>query len=294
MNFKAIYDEYKQKTESFLQSVLERPLIEPCYFKELPESVAYSLTAGGKRLRPVMLIAACVMAGGTVEEAIPFASAMEMIHTSSLIHDDLPAMDDDDLRRGRPTNHKVYGEATAILAGDALLVLPFEIMAEATKNEKHAKAMKIIAQNAGICGMFGGQQVDLNYEGKKGSEEVIVQLNRLKTGALFRAAVCAGIVLGGGGEKELEAGFEFGEKIGLAFQLVDDLLDNDPEADTGKTKGSDVESDKSTYLSVYGEEKCRKMIEDCTRQGEEVLKNAFGDKAEFLLELARQMENRKN
>ncbi|MBQ7040097.1 MAG: polyprenyl synthetase family protein [Clostridia bacterium] len=294
MSFEAVFNQYRKETESFLESVLARPLPEPCYFKELPESVKYSLTAGGKRLRPVMLIASCVMAGGTVEEALPFAAAMEMIHTSSLIHDDLPAMDDDDLRRGRPTNHKVFGEATAILAGDALLVLPFEIMAEATKSEKQAKAMKIIAQNAGICGMFGGQQIDLNYEGKKGSEEVIVQLNRLKTGALFRAAVCAGIVLGGGGEKELEAGIEFGEKIGLAFQLVDDLLDNDPEANTGKTKGSDIESDKSTYLSVYGEEKCREMIKACTEQGEKVLKDAFGDKAEFLIDLAKQMEIRKN
>lgn len=294
MNFKAVFDEYRKATEEFLNSVLERPLPEPCYFKELTESVKYSLTAGGKRLRPVMLIASCVMAGGTVKEALPFAAAMEMIHTSSLIHDDLPAMDDDDLRRGRPTNHKVFGEATAILAGDALLVLPFEIMSEAICDKKQASAMKIIAQNAGICGMFGGQQIDLNYEGKKASEEVIVQLNRLKTGALFRAAVCAGIVLGGGGEKELEAGIEFGEKIGLAFQLVDDLLDNDPEADTGKTKGSDIESDKSTYLSVYGEEKCRQMIKECTERGEEVLKDAFGDKAEFLIELAKQMEVRKN
>lgn len=294
MNFNAICEEYRQKTESFLESVLKRELPEPCYFKKLTESVEYSLTAGGKRLRPIMLIASCVMAGGTVEDALPFAAALEMIHTSSLIHDDLPSMDDDDLRRGRPTNHKVFGEATAILAGDALLVLPFEIMAEATKCEKQAKAMKIIAQNAGISGMFGGQQIDLEYEGKKGSEEVIVQLNRLKTGALFRAAVCAGIVLGGGGEKELSAGYEFGEKIGLAFQLVDDLLDNDPEADTGKTKGSDIESEKSTYLSVYGEEKCKQLIKECTEQGEEILKNAFGDKAEFLTELAKRMEIRKN
>lgn len=294
MNFKATYDEYKVAAENFINEVLNRKLPEPCYFKKLPEAVSYSLTAGGKRLRPVMLIAACVMAGGTVEEALPFAAAMEMIHTSSLIHDDLPAMDDDDLRRGRPTNHKVYGEATAILAGDALLVLPFEIMAEATTCEKQAKAMKIIAQNAGICGMFGGQQIDLEYEGKKASEEIIVQLNRLKTGALFRAAVCAGIVLGGGGEKELCAGVEFGEKIGLAFQLVDDLLDDDPEADTGKTKGSDAQSEKSTYLSVYGEEKCRQMIRDCTLQGEKILKETFGDKSEFLITLAEQMQTRKN
>lgn len=294
MNFNAICEEYRQKTEEFLVDVLNRQMLSPCYFKKLTESVEYSLTAGGKRLRPIMLIASCVMAGGTVEDALPFAAALEMIHTSSLIHDDLPSMDNDDLRRGRPTNHKVFGEATAILAGDALLVLPFEIMAEATKCEKQAKAMKIIAQNAGISGMFGGQQIDLEYEGKKGSEEVIVQLNRLKTGALFRAAVCAGISLGGGGEKELLAGYEFGEKIGLAFQLVDDLLDNDPDADTGKTKGSDIESEKSTYLSVYGEEKCRMLIKECTEQGEKILKNTFGDKAEFLTELAKRMEIRKN
>lgn len=294
MDFSTSFENYKRETEKFLDKVVNRQLPEPCFFKELVESVKYSLEAGGKRLRPVMLLSACEMAGGTIEEAVPFAAAMEMIHTSSLIHDDLPAMDNDDLRRGKPTNHKVFGEATAILAGDALLVLPFEIMLENSSKLKHINAMKIIATNAGICGMFGGQQIDLNYEGKQASAEIIIQLNRLKTGALFRAAICAGIALGGGSESDLKAGYECGEYIGLAFQLVDDLLDNDPDADTGKTKGSDIACDKSTYLSLYGEEKCRKLIDECTEKAEKILKDTFGDKAEFLITLVKQMKDRKN
>ena len=293
MNFDLEFERYKQLTEEYLDEILARPFPDPCYFKVLKDSVEYSLKAGGKRLRPVMLLAACEMAGGRAEDALPFAAALEMIHTSSLIHDDLPAMDNDDLRRGRPTNHKVYGEATAILAGDALLVLPFEIMAESVKTKREADAIKIIAQNAGICGMFGGQQIDLSYEGKQADEEIIVQLNRLKTGALFTASVCAGITLGDGDKAKISAGMEYGENFGLAFQLVDDLLDNDPDADTGKTKGSDVASDKSTYLSVYGEEKCRKLIKDCTEKAEKALLSEFGEKAEFLISLAKNMEQRK-
>lgn len=292
LNFSEKIEQYRQRTEQYLADIVQKNKRENCYYGALTEAVEYSLMAGGKRLRPVMLLAACEMAGGSIEDALPFAAAMEMIHTSSLIHDDLPAMDDDDLRRGRATNHKVFGEATAILAGDALLVLPFEIMAKSVKTEKQARAMALIAENAGIHGMFGGQQIDLAYEGKQADEAVIVQLNRLKTGALFRAALCAGILLGGGGTQELQAGEEYGEQIGLAFQLVDDLLDNDPNADTGKSKGSDLEKDKSTYLSVYGEEKCRQMIKACTEKAEQVLQSVFGEKAAFLISLAEQMKIR--
>lgn len=291
-NFSETFDAYKKLTEDFLKETMSGLESVKSYYEVLPKACSYSLLAGGKRIRPVMLLAACEMAGGNVQDAVPFAAAMEMIHTSSLIHDDLPAMDDDDLRRGRPTNHKMFGEATAILAGDALLVLPFELMASAVKSEKDARAMVLIAKYAGINGMFGGQQIDLSYEGKQASEAVIVQLNRLKTGALFCAAVCAGILLGGGDEKALAAGKAYGEQIGLAFQLVDDLLDNDPKADTGKTKGSDIECNKSTYLSVYGEQKSREMIKECTKNAEEILSGTFGERAEFLIQLAARLESR--
>lgn len=294
MDFSAKYNAYKEKTESYLKEISAFDLNSPCYFDVLRESIRYSLLAGGKRLRPVILLASAEMAGGNADDAMPFAAAMEMIHTASLIHDDLPAMDDDDLRRGRKTNHKVYGEATALLAGDALFVYPFEIMAKAVKGENEARAMEIIASHAGVWGMMGGQQVDLSYEGKPTTEEIIVQLNTLKTGALFKASVCAGLSLGGATKEELEAGYIFGDKLGLAFQLVDDLLDNDPTADTGKTKGSDVASGKSTYLSVYGEEKCRELIHECTLDAEKILYSVFKGKAEFLITLTKQLETRKN
>ena len=279
-------------TEEYLLDVIRKNKKNDSYYSALTDAVEYSLMAGGKRIRPVMLLAACEMAGGTPDHALPFAAAIEMIHSSSLIHDDLPAMDDDDLRRGKPTNHKVFGEATAILAGDALLVLPFEIMAAAAVTAKDVSAMLILAKHAGIHGMFGGQQIDLAYEGKQADEKVIVQLNRLKTGALFRAAVCAGIAVGSGTEEQILAGDQYGENIGLAFQLVDDLLDNDPNANTGKTKGSDLKQNKSTYLSVYGEKKSRQLIQTCTAQAEQALRKTFGEKADFLVALAGQLQSR--
>ncbi|MBQ2966794.1 MAG: polyprenyl synthetase family protein [Clostridia bacterium] len=288
------FEQYKSKIEAYLLKLQQQMLEESGYYKELTDSMCYSLKAGGKRIRPVMLLAACEMAGGDVEKALPFAAAMEMIHTSSLIHDDLPAMDNDDLRRGKPTNHKVYGEATALLAGDAMLLYPFELMAKSVTDIKQVRAISIIAESAGLHGMCGGQMIDLYYEGKKADADVISQLNRLKTGALFKASVCAGIALAGGSEEEIRAGEVYGDNIGMAFQLVDDLLDNDPDADTGKTKGSDIASGKSTYLSVYGAEKCKELIASCTKDAAKALSDAFGEKASFLISLARQMENRNN
>ena len=214
-----------------------------------------------------------------------------MIHNSSLIHDDLPAMDNDELRRGNPTNHIVFDEATAILAGDVLLVRPFEIMAQNSSKQAHIEAMRIIAKCAGSEGMMGGQQIDLDSEGKNVDKDTVITLNSLKTGALFKAAVEAGIVIAGGNLKLRKAGVLYAEKLGLAFQLVDDLLDNDENADTGKTKGSDIVSDKSTYLSIYGVNECRKMISDCTLQAIDEL-SPFGEKAEFLIELVKTLENR--
>ena len=292
VDFSEKFEQYKVMTEQYLAALQKDMLEHAGYYKQLAEAMCYSLEAGGKRLRPVMLLAATEMAGGDVQKALPYAVSMELIHTSSLIHDDLPAMDNDDLRRGKPTNHKVFGEATAILAGDAMLLYPFELMAKASTDLNGVRALGIIAECAGLNGMCGGQMIDLYYEGKQTNAEIIGELNRLKTGALFKASVCAGVALSGCDEEKYKAAELYGDKIGMAFQLVDDLLDNDPNAQTGKTKGSDIASDKSTYLSVYGEEKCRDLIVQCTEEAVVAIKNAFGEQSAFLVALAEKMANR--
>lgn len=288
MNYNSVLDNYIKTTNEYLEKV---KLNKDVYQKTLFDSVNYSLMAEGKRLRPVLLLASCEAAGGSIEDALPFAAGLEMIHNSSLIHDDLPAMDDDDLRRGRPTNHKVYGEATAILAGDVLLVYPFEVMAEGIKDNRGVQALKLIASCAGAEGMMGGQQIDLENEGKEIDLDTVVALNSLKTGALFRAAAVGGAVIGGADQKLLSAFEIYAQNLGLAFQLVDDLLDNDPSADTGKTKGSDIANEKSTYLSKYGEEKCRKMVQECTQKAVDAI-GVLGERAEFLIRFVKKLADR--
>ncbi len=288
MDYSKVLEKYINETNKYLEKV---KMEKDAYQKTLFDAVNYSLMAEGKRLRPVLLLASCEAVGGVVKDALPFAAGLEMIHNSSLIHDDLPAMDNDDLRRGRPTNHKVYGEATAILAGDVLLVYPFEVMAEGIKNEKGVRAMKLIAHCAGSEGMMGGQQIDLENEGKEIDLDTVIALNSLKTGALFKAAAVGGAIIGGADEEQIKAFEVYAQNLGLAFQLVDDLLDNDPLADTGKTKGSDIANNKSTYLSKYGEEKCRNMVENCTKTASEALK-FLGDKGEFLTEFVKKLADR--
>lgn len=289
------YSMFENKLNYYLSRVndaLSKYKIEyECPNDILFKSVNYSLFASGKRLRPIIMVAACEMAGGDANEVLPFAAALEMIHTSSLIHDDLPAMDNDDLRRGNPTNHKVFGEATAILAGDSLLVRPFEIMAQNATSQRHIEAIEIIAHAAGFEGMMGGQQIDLDSEGKQIDKETIITLNTLKTGALFIAAVETGVVIAGASMSERKSAIDYGKNLGLAFQLVDDLLDNDENANTGKTKGSDIKLGKSTYLSIYGEEKCHNLINKCTQDAAKNL-SVFGEKSEFLVQLVKNLQNR--
>ena len=289
MAFSETYASYLKLVED---GIKQFTISYPCENETLFASINYSLYAGGKRLRPIMLLAACEMVGGDVQAALPFAIGLEMIHTSSLIHDDLPAMDNDDLRRGKPTNHKVYGEARAILAGDTLLVRPFEIMAKHASDRRHIQAMEIIAGAAGCEGMMGGQEIDLKWEGKKADEETIMLLNRLKTGALFCAALKAGVVLGGGTEEQVHDAEVYAQNFGLAFQLTDDLLDDDPSAETGKTKGSDIANQKSTYLSLYGSEKCKRMVDTCMQNAENALQK-FGSNGVFLVELVQTLKNRR-
>ena len=233
----------------------------------LGEAMRYSLEAGGKRVRPVLCILACEAVGGTPAEALPGALALEYVHTYSLIHDDLPAMDDDDLRRGRPTNHKVFGEGHAILAGDALLTEAFGVLAAADLEPgKRAEALALLAEGAGWRGMAGGQALDLEGETLAAYDlDHLRLIHRLKTGALLRAAVEIGAVLGGAAPVERSALRAYGEAIGLAFQIQDDILDaTATDADLGKRAGKDAGRGKITYPSLLGLDGARKALEEAT------------------------------
>jgi geranylgeranyl diphosphate synthase type II len=291
LNFdQMLLKQVEEKLRSYVQS--DHPL-----HKELFSSMEYSLMAGGKRLRPMLLLRFCSLCDGDVQAAMPFACALEMIHTYSLIHDDLPCMDDDDLRRGKPTNHKIYGEGLAVLAGDALQALAFDIMlrpetVEQVGAERAARAAGILAQACGAQGMCGGQAIDLASEGKHISMEVLQEMDREKTGALILAAARMGCELAGAGKKEREAAEEYAACIGLSFQIVDDLLDVCGETDQlGKTTGSDVQNEKSTYVSLLGVEKAREYVQKLTRQAQQAA-GVFGCKADMLVELAQELEAR--
>ena len=216
----------------------------------------YSLTAGGKRLRPVLLLAFCEMAGGKADDAFPYACALEMIHTYSLIHDDLPAMDNDDLRRGKPTNHKVYGEAVAILAGDGLLNAAAELMASAAVRiggVRGIRALETIMKHAGVTGMIAGQCADVTSEGLAPREDLVRYIHEHKTADLLEAPVEAGLILGGASDGQTAAGREYALHLGLAFQMTDDLLDVTGTAEKlGKHPGKDLEQNKMTWVALRG------------------------------------------
>lgn len=239
-------------------------------YGSLQDAMRYSLMAGGKRVRPVLLLETARMCGGSVEQALPFACAVEMVHTYSLIHDDLPCMDDDDLRRGKPTNHKVYGEATAVLAGDALLTGAFEVMLAQTGSlpaDRVAAAAACLAKAAGSQGMVGGQVLDMAGEGYTLSAEELGELYALKTGALFTAAAEMGGLLAGAEQEAQRAVRGYAQKIGLAFQIQDDILDVEgDEAVLGKDVGSDARSEKNTYVTLKGLDACRDLVQELTRQ----------------------------
>ncbi|HLH38592.1 MAG TPA: farnesyl diphosphate synthase [Bryobacteraceae bacterium] len=252
-------------------------------------AMRYSLFAGGKRVRPVLAIAAadavCDQAEG-VEEA---ACVLELIHTYSLIHDDLPALDNDDLRRGRPTCHKVFGEAIAILAGDALLTRAFEVLSklERVDADRRIQLVRELATASGtVGGMIGGQVNDLEGEGKHPTAELLESIHRAKTGALLRASVRIGAIYAGASDRQLQALTRYGEHIGLAFQIVDDVLDvEQPSAALGKTAGKDAQQHKITFPAVYGIERSREMAEQERRNAHAALK-PFGERGEWLRQLA--------
>lgn len=242
--------------------------------KKIYEAMEYSLMAGGKRLRPVIMMMTAEMMGRDAKYVLPFAAALEMIHTYSLIHDDLPAMDNDDLRRGRPTNHKVFGEAMAILAGDALLTRAFEAVSEYDEpgidKARVLRAISVLAKTSGCDGMIGGQVIDI--ESKNEDIELLKYLHSLKTGALIRAAGVIGAILAGGTEEQIKAVDEFCKNLGIAFQIQDDILDVcGTEEELGKPIGSDEENEKSTYVTLCGIEKARELVLEYTGRAIESL-----------------------
>lgn len=288
MDIKKYLKEMKVIVEGVLEDFFpeDAPIPEP-----LKGSMRYSLFAGGKRLRPILAIAASDAVGGKRENALPLAVAIEMIHTYTLIHDDLPALDDDNLRRGKKTNHKVFGEAIAILAGDALQTYAFQLMTDQAKIGVSPsiilQACHEMAQAVGASGTVGGQVVDLESEGKEIDGETIEYIHTRKTGDLIKASIRSGALMGGGEGKRLEALTQFGGEIGLAFQIVDDILDIEgTEEDLGKDIGSDLEKKKATYPSVLGMEESKKIAARLVDSAMEKL-SSFDEKAEPLRGIAK-------
>ena len=260
----------------------------PASSKTLIEAMEYSLFSEGKRIRPCLAMAACEAMGGDVEEVLPFAAAIEMIHTYSLIHDDLPCMDNDDFRRGRPTCHKVFGEAVALLAGDALLTEAFKVMGDPRRSTASPSTTREViyevALAAGAAGMVVGQTMDVVYEGKKGSKRIVNLIHRNKTSALIRAAVLTGAILGRANRRELKGFSTFGESIGLAFQIRDDLLDVEgTEAEVGKKLKKDTE--KQTYVRHYGVAASKARIDELVDRAIASVR-FLGGQADMLVKMA--------
>ena len=261
----------------------------------LLESMRYSLTAGGKRIRPMLVLEFCRISGGDINKALPVACAIEMLHTYSLIHDDLPCMDNDDLRRGRPTNHVVYGECTAVLAGDALQAEAFGTIARSElPAEARSKCVEILADAVGSDGMCAGQFLDMVGESKHLTEAELDEINSRQTGALLIAACRMGVAAAGGSDKLMDTAAVYGACVGAAFQIRDDILDVISTSEQlGKPVGSDMQEHKNTYMALLGEEKCMQMVEKLTESAKTALNGVFGD-ADFLCDLADSMVARKN
>ena len=293
------YQDYKEIIDAHLLDFI--PNIDNKSIS-LYESMKYSLTAGGKRLRPILMLAACEFAGGDINEAIPYACAVEYIHTYSLIHDDLPAMDNDDLRRGLPTNHKIYGDALAILAGDGLLTTAFEAINKdmmmyfdnPEKMRKRISASFEIAKGAGCKGMVAGQVSDIEAETNDCSNEMLEYIHINKTAALIKSAIKAGLYLGNPSSDMLSQLDKYAENLGLAYQIADDILDviGNPE-ELGKETGSDKKKNKTTYTSINGLEAAQDRLEQLTENAVEAIADYY-DNAEFFRDLVLELKDRRN
>jgi len=287
------------RPEAYLAS--ERRRVEAALRRYLPatgkvtptvrRAMVYSLFPGGKRIRPILAIAACRAAGGRADDVLPLAAAIEMIHTYSLIHDDLPALDDDDLRRGRATSHRMFGEAMAILAGDALLTHAFEVAATHPGAPgcaaRKVRAIGLLARAAGVTGMIGGQVMDLEAEGRRCSLKTLIRIHRGKTGALIRAAVVIGGVMAEAAEGSLQALGRYGDGVGLAFQIIDDILDLEGSSDRlGKTAGKDLRDRKATFPALLGVAASRRRAEAAVDRAVEAIR-PLGSRAGPLVAIAR-------
>ncbi len=287
--------DYLKARQLLCEAALDKSL--PMQYPEkIYEAMRYSLLAGGKRLRPILCIATCEMIGGTIDMAMPTACACEMVHTMSLIHDDLPAMDNDDYRRGKLTNHKVYGDDIAILAGDGLLAYAFEFIVENTQNvapEAILKVVSRIGRAVGAAGLVGGQVVDLECEGKTDTTlETLNFIHNHKTAALLEACVVCGGILAGASDSQVQQLSRYSQNIGLAFQIIDDILDiTATQEQLGKTAGKDLKAKKVTYPSLWG-------IEESRKKAEQLIKDAcaelepYGEKAQPMIALAHFITNR--
>lgn len=277
---------YMDRTEEYLARCFTNEAPQ----KKLFDAMRYSLLAGGKRLRPVMVLAFCELCGGNAENALPFAAALEMVHTYSLIHDDLPCMDNDDYRRGKPTNHRVFGEATAVLAGDGLLTAAFGQLASAKlPAERIVEAVRVLSLCAGEMGMVGGQVLDMDAETRICTEQEVIDIQSRKTGALISAACQLGVIAAGGSSKQQTAAAQYADSLGLAFQIQDDILD--VIGDAGKLgKATGVDKNKNTFVRLYGVETCMEMVAQETEKAVHAL-DSF-DNADFLIGLARELVHR--
>lgn len=260
--------------------------------RDVTKAMRYSLSNGGKRLRPIFVLEFCRMCGGDVNKALPYACAIEYIHTYSLIHDDLPCMDNDDMRRGKPSCHKMYGEATALLAGDALLTHAFEICsASELSDSQNLRAVSLLSQNAGVGGMIGGQVIDLKYEQSDPSISDILTVHRLKTGALISAACILGCIAAGADDEKIALASRYAYMIGTAFQIRDDLLDiMGDEEKLGKPVGSDADNDKTTYVTLVGADRAQQDVKTLTDKAVEIL-DSFGEN-DFMKTLSEYLVNR--
>lgn len=282
--------DYKTHVESFLKDFYAQ--LHDLPQNKLFEAMEYSLLAGGKRLRPILAMEFCRLCGNDPQQAAPFAAAVEMIHTYSLIHDDLPSMDNDDFRRGRPTNHKVYGEAMAILAGDALLTDAFMVAstAQLANPADMAFAIGTLAECAGSMGMVGGQVLDIGSEERELTEQEVIDIQTRKTGALINAACVLGAIAGGGTEEQIDAAAKFAAGLGMAFQIRDDMLDViGTQEEMGKGVGTDAV--KNTFVRLYGLERCEELVQTYTKYAIDAL-SVFED-TDFIITLAKSLTDRR-
>lgn len=293
MEFKVQLKKYQEQVNNELEKYLRKKDVPE---KVLNNSMEYSLMAGGKRLRPILVIATYEIFGKNINKCIPYAVAIEMVHNFSLIHDDLPGIDNDDFRHGKPTNHKKFNEATAILAGDGLLNQAYIVISEdliKSESEELKNKLKVFNEfSTAVDRMIAGEYIDTEYEGKQITDEYLEYIHKNKTGALLKLCVRMGAILANANEKDLEKLTKYAEKIGLAFQIKDDILSEEGNEEIlGKPVGNDKELEKCTYVSKYGLQGTKKILEEITKEAIEELKE-YGDRAEFLRELALYIKDR--